>query len=140
MHESSRVTDHSPRCIRCTGWPSRYSIMGPACPHTDPGWKSSPTINSLWSIIHSERMISSEHDGWPRHIQLYGDTNSRRRINQLPPLSPITWRELMPSDVIRVPVDNVCNVSDLKSYTTQNTQTLNGFKRFSYNSKVQISS
>lgn len=99
------------------------------------------TYHQLLMIdVHSERMISSEHDGWSRHIQLYGDTNSRRRINQLPPLSPITWRELMSSDVIRVPVDNVCNVSDLKSYTTQNTQTLNGFKRFSYNSKVQISS
>lgn len=37
-------------------------------------------IDVLW-----ERMISSEHDGWSRHIQLFGDTNSRRRINQLPP-------------------------------------------------------
>lgn len=74
-------------------------------------------IDVLW-----ERLISSEHDGWSRHIQLYGDTNSRRRINQLPPLglTSITWRELMPSDVIRVPVDNVCNVSDFKSYITQN--------------------
>lgn len=35
-------------------------------------------------------------------------------------ITSITWRELMPSDVIRVPVDNVCNVSDFKSYLTQN--------------------
>lgn len=28
-------------------------------------------IDVLW-----ERMISSEHDGWSRHIQLFGDTNS----------------------------------------------------------------
>lgn len=81
LHKSqstARVASGVPGDSRGTSWARRVPIQTPA------GNRHLPStcyiIDVLW-----ERMISSEHDGWSRHIQLFGDTNSRRRINQLPP-------------------------------------------------------